>query len=377
MSKVVIAGASCIDEIKAFIQLTSHISTKFILIENEFMHAQLSPEDQLHVINTNTFKYNGEIFIPLNEYWVSKAQKYKAVNISKNALRASRSKHFLSKLLSQHGVSCPKRYFLDELPKQVPTKFIARLDAGYSGYGIASYQTLGKFDKETIQKSVLQSSSLSMESVLSIDNNRIVIERYLEGSEYSADVFVEKGNIKIIRLFYKIIRWVNGKPVCDSYISVPLNKKFSHSISRWCQILFGNYSTSFGQFDFITAKDKIYPIDFSCRIGGGLHSIKRFSSTESYLFNAIYSNKSFFQPYTCQKNIISQKSGFFQGMNLSIPFCHDVFEHKKKGEPLKGNISSANARIADICFYANSFKQAVKQLRNINNMVTLNVCKKK
>lgn len=377
MRRLVIAGASCIDKLRLFVRSNSYDTRNIILIENDSMYKQLSPEDQLQVVDTNDFDYGGEIFVPLNEYWVSKALQYQVVNISKIALMASRSKYFLSKVLRENGILCPQRYLFDEMPAKVPKRFIARPDAGYSGYGVSNFQTSGRLDKRKVKDTVLRSLSPSMMAVLSINDNKIVFERYLEGNEYSVDVFVENKKIKITRLFYKVVKWLNGKAVCDAYISVPLNKNFLQVISKWCQVLFGSASTSFGQFDFIETEGKLYPIDFSCRIGGGLDSIKSFSSSESYFSNAMNSIHPFFQPYTCQKNILSKNNGFFKGMSLSIPFVYDVYKHKQIGERLGSNISSANARIAEICFCANSFEQAIQRLHNMSNEVTLNVNKKR
>lgn len=220
-SKLIFAGAAAIDNIDIFVNLLHEKGVDFLLIENASMFDSIPAEHRHHVTQLESFQYNGEIFIPLNEYWVSVAKDCQIKNISEHALLASRSKSYLSTLLQNNNLSHVSRYSLDEPPELFPERFIARPDAGYSSYGVVSYKDLGKFDKDAIIKAVRSSTSSSMAEVLSDDRKQIVIEDYLEGDEYSVDVFFKQGEVKILRLFYKLISWINGKPVCDCYVSIP------------------------------------------------------------------------------------------------------------------------------------------------------------
>ena len=373
MNKVVIAGASELDNIEGFLHSTLDFNIEFILIENEFMFKHIPLEHHKYVIKTEEFEYKGEVFLPLNEYWVSLAIEYQVSNISEQALLASRSKFYLSKVLSEQGLSCVKRYFIDDIPHGYINKYLARVDTGYSSYGVISYKQLGQYDKQKIIKAVNSSVSNSMQNILNVKSNQIVVEDFIEGDEYSVDVYVDQNTVKILRLCHKNIKWINGKPVCESYITIPFQGGLASVITKWCNALFGSSSQCFGQFDFIVTDKGPLAIDFSCRIGGGLRALKQFTQKNSYIFNAMFSSSNYFSSYFCQKNLFSNQSGQIVSIDYSIPTDCMIWIEKNVGDRLHHNLSSSNAKIAALCFQAESFDEAIERSQNLTSKVSINV----
>src|SRR5690606_8030623 len=138
-----------------------------------------------------------------------------------------------------------------------------------------------------IRRAVRGDVSASMRSVLGNDEARVVVEDWLEGEEYSADVFVNRGHVTVLRMFRKVVSWIHGRPVCESYIAVPDNIALNSAVDEWCAALFIAGDSSFGQFDLIVVGGHAMAVDFSCRIGGGLGAIKRFSGVPSYIAMAL------------------------------------------------------------------------------------------
>lgn len=313
------------------------------------------------------------LVIPLDEYWVSQAIKSRIANISVAALRASRSKHYLSERLSQYSLDFVPRMYLEQATHPFPQEYVARLDAAYSGYGITRHVEAGPFDQTAISRTVLGDVSDSLRHVLGSGESRVVIEAFLDGDEHSVDVFVHQGQVKLLRLFYKTVSWIRGKPVCDSYIALPISPQISAAVHKWCNALFSPQCTSFGQFDFIVARDRVIPIDFSCRIGGGLAAIKKFSNISCYITSSLFKEVPSFRPFTVQKNVVCAKPGVIVGMRWNLPENYQNTIHKQCGDRVPENISSANARIAEICFSARSLEDAVQLSRQIDDMVVIDV----
>jgi hypothetical protein len=373
MADYILAGASSIESIPDLMETAWRANASVRLIENDAMFHKIPSELQSVVARSEKLPDGCASVIPLNEYWVSQVIKSRTANISSAALRASRSKHYLSERLSQCGLDFVPRRYLDAVTSPFPQKYVARLDAAYSGYGIARHIEAGPFDPTTISKTVLGDVSDSLRHVLGDAESRVVVEAYLEGDEHSVDVFVHQGQVKLLRLFYKTVIWVRGKPVCDSYIALPISPAVSEAVHAWCKALFSPQCTSFGQFDFIVVKDKILPIDFSCRIGGGLTAIKRFSNISCYTASSLFEEVPSFRPFTVQKNIVCAKAGLIVGMRWELPEGYQKTLHKRCGDQVPENISSANARIAEVCFSAQSLQEAVQLSRQMDDMVVIDV----
>lgn len=258
-------------------------------------------------------------------------------------------------------------------PPPYPNRYLARLDAGYSGYGVVRHIEAGCFNPITIERMVQSDASDTMREVLDEDSVRVVVEDYLDGEEYSADVFVHQGRPIVLRLFRKIVVWIGGRPVCDSYIAVPHTPALCAAIYDWCAALYSTGCTSFGQFDFIVVDGHAVAVDFSCRIGGGLSAIKRFAGITSYTALAMAGGTPSFTPFTVQKNVLAHYPGRLANFSCRLPQTYQVTIHKQAGELLPNNICSSSARIAEICFAARDLDDAVALAQAVDDKVSIDV----
>lgn len=373
MYDYVIAGASSIESIPQFIAVTNQAGIAVLLVENAVMLKHIPVQDRELVICCEDLPDTCATVITLNEFWVTRAINARVANISPHALRASRSKHYLSARLADCGMYALSRQYLEDMTAPYPDKYLARLDAAYSGYGIVRHLESGRFDPVTITQAVQSGASATMLAVLDDDIPRVVIENYLEGEEYSVDVFIRQGQPVVLRLFRKIVVWVDGRPVCDSYIAMPHDQDLYAVICGWCKALYSSSCTSFGQFDFIVSNGQAIAVDFSCRIGGGLGAIKRFAGVTCYVAEALTGCTSSFTPFTVQKNILAYSPGRLKKFEHKLPQSYQVTIQKQAGDLLPDNISSANARIAEICFSANNMDDAAVKIQIINDQVSIQI----
>ena len=373
MPEYVVAGASSIENIPQFIAVVRQAGMAVLLLENAAMSEFIPMQHRALVTCTEDIPHTCSPVIPLNEFWVSRSIQSGVANITPHALHASRSKYFLSARLAACGFYGLPRRYLEEVAEPYPDRYLARLDAAYSGYGIVRHVEAGRFDPLAIAQRVQADASPTMRAVLDEDAPRVVVEDYLDGEEYSADVFVRQGRPVVLRLFRKIVAWIDGRPVCDSYIAMPHDPVLYADIYEWCTALFSADCTSFGQFDFIVVNGRAVAVDFSCRIGGGLGAIKRFSGIASYVALALVGDTPSFAPFTVQKNVLSRRPGRLANFACQLPQAYQVTIHKKTGDLLPKNISSANARIAEICFPARDLDDAVATVQALDDKVSMGV----
>lgn len=369
----VIAGASSIEDIPRFVEVAEQAGLAVLLLENESMWRTVPVAHQRWITRGETIPCGAAPVIPLNEFWVSRAIQTGVHNISHHALRASRSKHYLSARLRECGLPAVPRRYLEDIAAPGPARYLARLDAAYSGYGIVRHVEGGSFDADRIRRAVQGDASASMRSVLGDDQARVVVEDWLEGEEFSADIFVDRGKVAILRMFRKIMAWTNGRPVCDSYIAVPESTDLNSAVQQWCAALFGAGDSSFGQFDIIVAGGHAMAVDFSCRIGGGLGAIKRFARVPSYVATALSGRPPSFAPFCVQKNIVARRGGRLARIESSIPDNFEVTLHKRAGDLLPTNLCSANARVAEVCFAARDLADAVATAARLDKDVMIHV----
>lgn len=373
MPDYVVAGASSIEDIPQFVEAARHVGMAVLLVENAAMSSQIPAQHRSLVTCGEDLPDTCSPVIPLNEFWVSRAIQARVANISPHALRASRSKHYLSSRLAACGMPALPRRYLEDVAAPYPDRYLARLDAAYSGYGIVRHAEAGRFDPVAIARAVRGDASTTMLAVLDDDAVRVVVEDYLDGEEYSADVFVRQGRPVVLRLFRKIVAWIGGRPVCDSYIAVPHDSALCAAICNWCAALYSADCTSFGQFDFIVVDGRAVAVDFSCRIGGGLGAIKRFTGIASYAALALAGDTVSFAPFTVQKNVLARRPGRLANFACRLPQAYQVTIHRQAGDFLFGNISSANARIAEICFAARDLDDAETMARALDDKMRIDV----
>lgn len=373
MPDYVVAGASLIEDIPQFVEEARHAGMVVLLVENPAMLGHIPLQHRSLVTCIEDIPNTCAPVIPLNEFWVSRAIRAGVVNISPHALRASRSKHYLSARLAACSLHALPRRYLEDVAGPYPDRYLARLDAAYSGYGIVRHGEAGRFDPMMIARAVQADAGSTMRAVLDGDAARVVVEDYLDGEEYSADVFVHQGRPVVLRLFRKIVAWIGGRPVCDSYITVPHDPVLYATIHDWCAALYSPGCTSFGQFDLIVANGRAVAVDFSCRIGGGLGAIKRFAGISSYTALALAGGRPFFAPFTVQKNVLARRPGRLANFVCRLPQAYQVTVHKQAGDLLPENICSSTARIAEICFAARDLDDAAAKAQALDDKVNIEV----
>jgi hypothetical protein len=373
MHDYVVAGASSIEDIPQFVAVTKQAGIAVLLLENTVMSEHLPIEHRALITCCEDVPHTLAPVIPLNEFWVSRAIRANVTNIAPHALRASRSKHDLSARLAACGLHTLPRRYLEDVAPPYPDRYLARLDAAYSGYGIVRHAEAGNFDPVTIGRKVQADASGIMRTVLDDNAARVVVEDYLDGEEFSADVFVHQGKPVVLRLFRKIVTWIGGRPVCDSYIAMPHTPSVCGAIHDWCMALYSANCTSFGQFDFIVVDGRAIAVDFSCRIGGGLNAIKRFAGITSYAALALTGSTPSFAPFIVQKNVLARRSGRLANFACRLPQAYQLTVHKQAGDLLPKNICSANSRIAEICFTARDLDDAVARAQALDDKVGIDI----
>lgn len=373
MPDYVVAGASSIEDIPQFVAVATQAGMAVLLLENAAMSEHIPIQHRALVTCSEDIPHTRAPVIPLNEFWVSRAIRAGVGNIAPHALRASRSKHDLSARLAACGLHALPRRYLEDVAAPYPDRYLARLDAAYSGYGIVRHAEAGRFEPMAIARMVQADAGCGMRAVLDEDAARVVVEDYLDGEEYSADVFVRQGRAVVLRLFRKIVAWIGGRPVCDSYIALPHEADLCAVIHDWCAALYTAGCTSFGQFDFIVVDGRAVALDFSCRIGGGLGAIKRFAGITSYAALALAGGKPSFTPFAVQKNVMARRSGRLANFACLLPQAYQVTVHKQAGDLLPENICSANARIAEICFAARDMDDAAAMAQALDDKVSIDV----
>lgn len=373
MPDYVVAGASAIEDIPRFLAVVGQAGITVQLLENAAMLAQVSAPQRALVDCSEDLPLTRAPVLPLNEFWVSRAIRAGVANIAPHALRASRSKHYLSARLAACGLPALPRRYLEHVAEPYPVRYLARLDAAYSGHGIVRHVEAGAFDPAALARLVQAGAGPAMQAVLDADAARVVVEDYLDGEEYSVDVFVRHGRPLVLRLFRKIVAWIGGQPVCDSYIAMPHDRVLCTAVHDWCAALYGADDTSFGQFDFIVADGRAVAVDFSCRIGGGLEAIKRFAGVASYVGQAVAGAAPAFAPFTVQKNVLARRPGRLARLDCRPPRGCEATLLKQAGACLPANLCSASARVAEICFAAPDLEAAVAMAQQLDDKVTIDV----
>lgn len=293
MEKITLAGASilygCLDIKNAFATLNFDVE----FIETASMIREASYKD-MNLIKVKEKIVNEKFVVPLNEFWVSECIRTKRGRISEKALLASRSKYKLAKILCKDNIACCNCYRnFHELKEIIDqgSKVLLKPEGLYSGHGI---KIVSKENVKNINEYIKQAKNLKKETkkVLGIKNTKCLFMEYIEGTEYSADIFWYFGQISVVRLCKKYIAIINYVPCVIAYQVVEITEEIMGCINRWMKVLFTDADLSFAQFDFIIDKNnkRIIPIDFSCRLGGGL-KLLLMSTGINFYKNAILGKK--------------------------------------------------------------------------------------
>lgn len=87
----------------------------------------------------------------------------------------------------------------------------------------------------------------------------------------------------------------------------------------------------------------------------------------------MFGNKKLFEDYVCQKHVVPEQKGVIDKITYTLPDSFSLFEYRKKGDLLHDNLSSARARVADVCFKAESLEDAIIKSQTIDHAAVINV----
>ena len=273
MEKIILAGACSIFGLEDLSLAFNNLGYEPNFIEATFMKSYL----QKNGVRYKNINFIDEIknfpLIPLSEYWISHCIKEKNCKISQNALIASRNKLFFNQLLKNFNL--PNCTIYPNKPEALNAikngeAILIKPAGANSGYGtaIVNRQNIFQFERLFTEAAEIKNKILAL---MQVEKSEVLLCKYINGTEFSADCFLCNGKAKIIRLCQKNVLKINNKPCTACVQLVKPSEKIKNAIENWLNILFSPSDLSFAQFDFIqTENEEIIPIDFACRIGGGM-----------------------------------------------------------------------------------------------------------
>lgn len=349
--KVILAGAASVAGHIQILEAFSSIDIKASFAEASFMRKYMSLPKGTPVSFMDKIP-DGSIVLPLSEYWISQCVKTRKCAISDRALKSSRSKKFLYELLSHHGVPTPEifddlataRDFISSNPEN---KVIVKPEGLFSGYAV---KTVGREKLDQLEELSQKAGDVHNNAIklFEIESKGALITEMIPGDEYSADLFLCRGRLSLVRLCKKVVVQIHGTPCTVICQLVPCRADFLEQMSKWCRILFDGTDISFAQFDFIDRRNgKLVPIDFACRVGGGMAEL--FGECESNVYADAVVGKQYevnaSSGYLTQFNYVPTKSGIIEKDNYNLKEGKQ-FIYKHKGDFVPECPSSVASRIA-------------------------------
>ncbi|MBZ9631256.1 ATP-grasp domain-containing protein [Salegentibacter sp. LM13S] len=383
--KIVLAGVATISHFDSLIRILDSNNIVYYLIENNLLFHKIPKEYHDKVLMTDQLPLDADLIIPFNEYWISKIlfikKRYRRIGPSLNALYASRSKLKMSEILLSKGIKSVARFPLDKISCLRTKKIVIRPDCGYSGYGIlfTEKDKVSTFDQ--IENIVLSNIPGSMNKILGIEHNQLICEGFIEGQEYSIDVFKNKESVSIIRLSKKKISYIDNVPCVIGYLQIKATSKFSKQIKSWVDAIFDKDDISFAQFDFIeNSNNELLPIDFSCRVGSGVSDLI-INSANANLYAYCISNvirkekyELSFQENWAQFNFIPQKYGGVKQIDISWPTPHIVIYKKNIGDLVKKkHFGSAGNRVIEVIEFLDHPELFDLRCKEINDRISVDL----
>lgn len=365
-----IAGATSVPGLSAIKEAFETEGFSVSFVDAPFMKPFLSSDETEPVSFSASIKSPGSsIIIPLSEYWISYCisdSNAENVRISRNALLSSRSKEFFYSLLASHKIDVPENFSskkdaLKALKRGL--KIIIKPKGLHSGYGV---EIIEKADPALLDKHFLCAGTITNKAmrIMKIENNGAMISEFIEGTEYSADCFCFNGKKSLVRLCKKNIVSIKGKPCTAACQIVEPTPEIVSALQNWLDALFDTSDISFAQFDFIIENTgKIVPVDFACRIGGGMLELLKetpfnlyaeavkeaaFSKDEmlkTASFSRLFEDKAFEEAPLTQLNYLSTKSGYIINDNYPL-YAGKQIINKHKGDYAISNPSSVQSRLA-------------------------------
>jgi hypothetical protein len=343
-----IAGATSVFGLKKIEQAFNFLGYEVHFVEATFMKSYATIEEEV-AVNYVDFLPENSVILPLSEYWISYCFTHGCKNISQKALQASRSKKLLHSYIQEAGFSNLIWYktpsdAIDALEND--KKVLIKPEGLHSGFGV---EVLDKsripFLEQQIEKTLrLKTNTMKL---MKVENKGYMLCEYVEGTEYSADCFYYQGRISLVRLCRKEIILINNKPCTAVYQLTEPTEQITKALFGWVETLFEKDNLSFAQFDFIiTPENSIIPIDFACRVGGGLTELLSQTGTNPYA-DSIKGEYSInhHQGVLTQFNYLPIKTGYIVNDNYPLlPGYQKVWKHK--GDHVTCNPSSVGSRAA-------------------------------
>lgn len=345
--KVVLAGASSIPSILEIEKAFNSQNIQVEFVEATFMKEYLQDVDE-RIYFTDSLPQDF-VVIPLTEFWISYCIKTHQCLISEKALRASRSKEYLYRILFENGLAGIQIFSYEQAKDEIQKgkSIIVKPEGLNSGLGVqkVSLTEIDRLDTYIKQAQSLKTKNLRL---MRITNDKALLTEYIEGQEYSADCFILNGKVSIVRVCKKKVIIVNNKPCTLAYFVIEPSKIIQEELTKAINALFDDSSISFAQFDFILNdnENKIVIIDFACRIGGGLFELMSQAKSNPYAdaikgeWNIVKDNG-----VLTQLNYLPIKKGYIINDDYHLePGYQVVFKHK--GDYVTSLPSSIGSRIA-------------------------------
>lgn len=382
--KIILAGIATILHLESLLRVLDSNGINYCLIENHLLYHKIPGRYQEKVMMTDELPLDADLIIPFNEYWISKIlllkQKNKNIGPSFDALYSSRSKLKLSETLSSKGIKSVQRFPLERFSSLKTEKIVIRPDGGYSGYGILFIDKERISSLKAIEKVIEKKIPKAINDILGLKYSSLICEEFIEGQEYSVDVFKNRDSINIIRLSKKKVTFINNIPCVIGYLQIKATPEFSNKINDWVNSLFEKDDISFAQFDFIENKNReLLPIDFSCRVGSGVSDlITNSAGANLYAYciaNSVREEKLdlSFQENWAQFNFIPEKYGIISKIEILWPTPHTAVHKRNTGDDVKKKHSgSAGNRILEIIELLNDPKLFDVRCQEINHRITVN-----
>lgn len=354
---VILAGATSVPGHNQILEAFSSMGMRATFIEAPFVKKYTTLPAGTPVTYTDTAPA-GCLVIPLSEYWISQCMKERPKNISDRALKASRSKKFLYELLSNHGVATPKIFdSLAEARNFISTdeanKAIVKPEGLFSGYAVkvVDRNNVDKLDEYFVKAKDVHNNAIKL---FEIQSKGALVTQVVSGTEYSADLFFCRGRLSLVRLSKKVVVEIHGTPCTVICQLVPCSDDFLKQMDKWCRVLFDEDDVSFAQFDFIERSSGgadgagcLVPIDFACRVGGGMAEL--FGECETNVYADAVVGKQYqvrsSNGYLTQLNLLPTKSGIIERDDYDLAEGKQ-FIYKHKGDFVPECPSSVASRIA-------------------------------
>ncbi len=273
MEKIVLAGACSVFGLEEIAGVFADLGFEAEFAEATFMKPYLPGFGSKCKNISFTDSVEDLPVVPLSEYWISRCIKGRNCKIAPNVLKASRDKLFFNQLLQNAGMPCTEIYQTQAQAlaavKNGETVLIKPAGAN-SGYGTAvvNFRNIQDFDRLFAEAGAIKNKILSL---MQVEKSEVLLCRYISGTEYSADCFLCGGRAKIVRLCRKSVLTINSKPCTATVQLAEPDARMKDAIENWLNLLFAKEDLSFAQFDFIkNSKGELVPIDFACRVGGGM-----------------------------------------------------------------------------------------------------------